>query len=267
MGSAQKMHQIEGVFHRLADMLCRRWPRPVPRRHLLRACRIISHRGEHDNASCFENTLPAFDRAVKAGVWGIELDLRWTRDLIPVVFHDPDTLRLFNDPVQIRHLTTNMLKARFPLIPTLSEVIERYGGKHHLMIEIKAETYPRPFVQSRRMQWLLRHLAPGGDFHLMSLDPCMFACFDFLPTTTFIPIARLRIDLFSRLAKANGWGGVAGHYLFAPTGLISRYHELGKQVGTGFVDSRNCLHREVSRGVDWIFSNRAAAVQAICHQP
>jgi glycerophosphoryl diester phosphodiesterase len=257
-------HHAEGVFHHLVNMLYRRWPRSAPRPHRLHACRIVSHRGEHDNHACFENTLAAFDKAVDAGVWGIELDVRWTRDLIPVVFHDADTQRLFNEKVQIRHMTVNLLKEKFPLIPTFSEVVDRYGGRQHLMIEIKTEPYPRPAVQSRRMQRLLRLLNPGKDFHLMGLDPAMFTCFGFLPAATFIPIARVRIDRFSRLAAAHGWGGLAGHYLLATRGLIIRHHGLGQRIGTGFVDSRRCLYREVSRGVDWIFSNRAAAMQAVC---
>ena len=73
------------------------------------------------------------------------------------------------------------------------------------------------------------------------------------------------IDRFSRLAAANGWGGLAGHYLLATDGLVNRHHRLGQAVGTGFADSRRCLYREVAREVDWIFSNRAARMQAICN--
>jgi glycerophosphoryl diester phosphodiesterase len=69
---------------------------------------------------------------------------------------------------------------------------------------------------------------------------------------------------FSRLATAAGWGGIAGHYLLATDKIISRHHGGGQRVGTGFADSRRCLFREVARGVDWIFSNRAARMQAIC---
>jgi glycerophosphoryl diester phosphodiesterase len=266
MNGVLSAHHVEEMFHHLVNRLCRRWPRPVSRPHRIHACRIISHRGEHDNHTCFENTLAAFDKAADAGVWGIELDIRWTRDLVPVVFHDADTLRLFNEAARIRHMTASELKERFPLIPAFSEVVERYGRRRHLMIEIKTEPYPRPSVQIRRMQRLLRHLSPGRDFHLMGLDPGMFTYFDFLPAAAFIPIARVRIDRFSRLAAAHGWGGVAGHYLLATRGLINRHHGLGQRIGTGFADSRNCLYREVSRGVDWIFSNRALAMQAICHR-
>ncbi|WP_319405047.1 glycerophosphodiester phosphodiesterase family protein [uncultured Desulfosarcina sp.] len=256
--------RVEGVFHRLVDGACRRWPRPAPPPHLLKSCRIISHRGEHDNHSRFENTLAAFDAAADAGVWGIELDLRWTRDRVPVVFHDPDTRRLFNEDIKISHMALDILKEKFPLIPTLSEVVDRYGGRLHLMMEIKTEPYPNPAVQGRRLQQRLKNLAPGKDFHLMGLHPEMFGYFGFLPAKAFVPIARIRIDRFSRMAAAHRWGGIAGHYLLTTHGLLARHHQLDQGVGTGFADSRRCLFREVARGVDWIFSNRAAEMQAIC---
>jgi glycerophosphoryl diester phosphodiesterase len=256
--------RVERVFHRLVDGIFRRWPRPAPPPHLLRSCRIISHRGEHDNLCRFENTLAAFDAAADAGVWGIELDLRWTRDLVPVVFHDPDTRRLFHEDTRISQVTLDTLKGKIPLIPTLSEVVDRYGGRLHLMMEIKAEPYPKPAVQGRRMQQQLMGLSPGKDFHLMGLHPGMFGYFGSLPAKAFVPIARIRIDRFSRMAAARRWGGLAGHYLLARKGLLVRHHRLGQGVGTGFADSRRCLFREVARGVDWIFSNRAAEMQDIC---
>ena len=263
---ARMQERVERIFHRLVDRVYRRWPRPAPPPHLLRSCRIISHRGEHDNHSRFENTLAAFDAAVDAGVWGIELDLRWTLDRVPVVFHDPDTRRLFDEDARIDSMPLATIQERFTLIPTLSEVIDRYGGRLHLMMEIKNEPYPAPAVQSRRMQKQLEALSPGKDFHLMGLHPALFGYFAFLPARAFLPIARIRIDRLSRMATANQWGGIAGHYLLATKGLIARHHRLGQGVGTGFADSRRCLFREVARGVDWVFSNRAAEMQAICTQ-
>ena len=67
----------------------------VGERTRLMDCRIISHRGEHDNRNVFENTLKSFDKALESGIFGIEFDLRWTKDLKPVVFHDGNTKRLF----------------------------------------------------------------------------------------------------------------------------------------------------------------------------
>lgn len=258
------LDRAENGFHRLVNRLFQRWPRSSPPPHRLHAGSLVSHRGEHDNRNRLENSLAAFDKAANAGVWGIEMDVRWTRDLVPVVFHDPDTCRLFKERALIRQVTVDTLRHRFPHIPTLAEVIERYGGRQHLMIEIKTEPYPQPSVQSRRLQRQLKRLTPGTDFHLMSLEPAIFGFFDFLPHESFVPIARLRLDRFSRLTARHAWDGLAGHYLTVTKGLVERHHGLGQHIGTGFVDSRRCLYREVARGVDWLFSNRAADMQAIC---
>ncbi len=48
---------------------------------------VIAHRGASGSAP--ENTLPAFELAVRQGADAIELDVRLTRDGVPVVLHDP----------------------------------------------------------------------------------------------------------------------------------------------------------------------------------
>ncbi|GAB6906785.1 Glycerophosphoryl diester phosphodiesterase family protein [Desulfosarcina cetonica] len=251
---------IETHFHRWVDEGLRRWPRPVPPPYRLRACRIVSHRGEHDNRTCLENTLPAFDAAVKGGVWGIELDVRWTRDQVPVVFHDADTKRLYGEAMPIAGMSLDVLKRRFPAIPTLASVVKRYGGRVHLMIEVKDPAGKL----ARRLEVLLRCCRPGHDYHLMSLNPAVLDHFSAVPPTALLPIARLRMDRFSRQAIRADWGGVTGHLLAATQSMLDRHHRLGQRVGTGFVDSPGALFREVARGVDWLFSNRAVAMQRIC---
>ena len=98
---------IEDFLMRLADLLCDRRAYPVPEGRRLQDCKIIAHRGSHDNHRILENTMAAFDRAAEAGVWGVELDIRWTRDLAPVVFHDPDLSRLYGRPETIASFTLN----------------------------------------------------------------------------------------------------------------------------------------------------------------
>jgi glycerophosphoryl diester phosphodiesterase len=67
----------------------------------------------------------------------------------------------------------------------------------------------------------------------------------------------------NRAAQANAWGGMAGHYALIGQRHIEGMHHRGFQIGTGFVNSRNCLYREVARGVDWLFSDQALALQKI----
>jgi glycerophosphoryl diester phosphodiesterase len=247
------------------DAVFRHWPQPLPDSNRLLRCRLISHRGEHDNRTVFENTVPAFEAAASAGVWGLELDVRWTRDLRPVVFHDRDTRRLFGLPDRISQLNFSDLQVSFPMIPSLATVVERFGQRVHLMIEIKEEPYPDPDCQGRVLDGILKHVQPVRDYHLISLSPHIFERFAASPPAVFLPIAELQVSRFSDLAIRKGYGGLLGHYLLISRRIARRHRECGQQVGTAYADSRNCLLREVRRGVDWIFSNRAAAMQAVIH--
>ena len=47
---------------------------------------ITAHRG--DSIKALENTIPAFEKAIESGADWIELDVKETRDNVPVVFHD-----------------------------------------------------------------------------------------------------------------------------------------------------------------------------------
>jgi glycerophosphoryl diester phosphodiesterase len=255
--------RLESTLLAAIDGVQARIPRPRPDAGRLKACRIISHRGEHDNRTCFENTLPAFDAAAAAGVWGIELDIRWTRDLHPVVIHDPDLIRLHGQAHRVAETPLEELKRLCPLVPALSEVIRRYGGKVHLMVEIKQEVYPDPLRQDRVLAELFSGLAPGTDFHFMSLAPPVFAWLRSMPRSALIPIARTDVAALTRLCLAEGYGGLAGHYALISGSRLARLQAAGLQVGTGYTGSRSLLFREVNRGVDWIFSDRAVAVQGM----
>jgi glycerophosphoryl diester phosphodiesterase len=247
----------------LIDQIYARWPRPTPGIERLQGCRIISHRGEHDGRRVFENTLAAFDRAVDQGVWGIEFDIRWTRDMEPVVTHDPDLRRVFGQSLRVGDCGLHELKRICPLLPTLAEVIGRYGGKVHLMAEVKSESYPDRSRQSRILGDLFAELRPGRDFHLLALTPEAFELTPFAPPSAFLPVARLNVSGCSRIALQQGYAGIAGHYAVLPAGVIRRHHAAGQKVGTGYIRSRNALLREINRGVDWVFSNHAAGVQAL----
>lgn len=56
------------------------------------ADRLIAHRG--DAVQYPENTLPAIESALAAGVCNIELDLQLTADRVPVLFHDTSLERM-----------------------------------------------------------------------------------------------------------------------------------------------------------------------------
>ena len=54
-------------------------------------------------------------------------------------------------------------------------------------------------------------------------------------------------------------------YLLISDRLLKKHHIKNQFIGTGYVRSKNCLFRELNRGVEWIFSNHALELQSICN--
>ena len=258
--------RLEAVVLPVVDRLFARLPQSRPDPARLAACRVVAHRGGHGPGRP-ENTLAAFDAALAAGVWGIEFDLRWTRDHVPVVVHDPDLRRVFGLDLVVGRVEAAELKRRCPQVPTLAEVLDRFGGRAHLMVELKTQPLPEPGRRNRILGEHFAGLAPVRDFHLLSLSPGMLEAVDFAPATACVPVAGVNLRACSRAALARGWGGVAGHYALAGSGLVARHHRAGQAVGTGYIRSANALYREVGRGVDWVFSNHALDLQRILRRP
>jgi glycerophosphoryl diester phosphodiesterase len=260
------MSWIERLFLRVAHQFFSKWPQPVPQKKRLKQCKLVSHRGDHDNIRTLENTIPAFDRVHEHRVWGIELDVRWTSDLHPVVFHDRDLQRVFGREIEIGKTRLNQLKSDFPQIPSLAEVVDRYGKILHLMVEIKKEVYPDPEYQNKVLSDIFSNLEPLNDYHFLSLTPEMFGLINMVPSSTFLPIAQRNIRPLSSLAIRQNYRGITGHYLLVTNRLLKLHQKRNQSVGTGFVNSTLCLFREINRGVDWIFSDNATKLQSICNR-
>jgi glycerophosphoryl diester phosphodiesterase len=254
---------IQSRFMRLADTLCERRSYAVPDQGRLQSCKIIAHRGSYDNRRVLENTLAAFDRAAGAGIWGLEMDIRWTRDQVPVVFHDPDLNRLYDRPEKIAAYSLNELQRQYPAIPSLVEVVERFGKRIHLMIEVKTQSWPGLRTQEQRLEEALRSLEPVRDYHLLTLDPWHLQPFARIPPRARVAIAEGWPGSLSRWVRQHRWGGICSHYLLVGKTMLGHHHQKCQQVGTGYIESCGCLFRELNRGVDWLFSNNAVALQAV----
>ncbi len=246
----------------LVDLVMALIPRAVPPAAALRNCKIVSHRGEHDNRRVMENTLLAFDIARAAGVWGIECDIRWTRDLVPVICHDPSAERVFGEPLRIESLKFRDLREQLPAIPSLEEVVARYSGNTHLMLELKCFSAEHLGQQREALARILGNISAGEDFHVLALDPALFTLVDFIDPGYLLPVAETNVNHLSETSLLRGYRGVAGHYLLLGERIRRRHLAAGQVIGTGFPRSRNCLCRELNRGVQWIFSNDAVHLQS-----
>jgi len=241
-------------------------PRRVPDAATLRDCRIVAHRGAHDNVRVPENTLAAFRRAREHGVWGIECDIRWSADLVPVIHHDPDTRRVFGRDLTLAGTPFARLRETVPEVPSLAEVIAQFGGATHLMLELKAGCFPDPQRQRDILREHLQPLTPGRDYHLLALDPALFALADFISRRHCLPVSELAVSRISDAVIEGGFGGLLGHFLLLTEGVRHRHARAGQRIGTGFVASRHALFRELNRGVEWIFTNDAVKLQQIVNR-
>jgi glycerophosphoryl diester phosphodiesterase len=102
----------------------------------------IAHRGYHDlNKAVWENTLPAFGRAIEHG-YAIECDVHLTQDGEVVVFHDNDLVRLAGvDGFVWQRTLAEMASLRIGATadhpPSLADMLALVSGRVPLLIEIK----------------------------------------------------------------------------------------------------------------------------------
>ena len=241
-------------------------PRSLPDEAALRNCKIISHRGEHDNRTVMENTLLAFDNARTVGVWGLECDIRWTSDDVPVICHDATTSRVFEADIEIARVSFSQLREALPDVPSLEELVNRFGGNTHLMLELKSYDSNRLERQRRVLAQVLNVLTPEEDYHFLALEPALFTLADFVAPSALLPVAQTNVRELSKISLQRGYCGLSGHYLLLGKALKQQHEAAGQRLGTGFPRSRNCLYRELGRGIEWIFSNDAVYLQGLLNE-
>src|SRR5689334_1368143 len=104
---------------------------------------VVAHRGASSTEP--ENTLAAFEAAVRAGADVVEFDVRLTADGVPVVLHDASvdattdgrglvhTLSL----AEVKRLDAGHGRATRAEVPTLAEALGLLSGRAAVDVEIK----------------------------------------------------------------------------------------------------------------------------------
>lgn len=136
----------------------------------------FAHRGLWD-ATSPENSLSAFAKAVQSG-YGIELDVRLSKDGHIMVFHDETLRRMCGVDRRISDMTRAELSAlrlsgTGETIPTLPEVLRLVRGRVPLMIEIKGDRPDEDLC--RRLSALLDTYR--GAFCIESFSPLIVGWF------------------------------------------------------------------------------------------
>lgn len=141
--------------------------------------KIIAHRGA--SAYAPENTLAAFKKAIELKTDTIELDVRLSRDYVPVVIHDATINRTSNGKGFVHQFTVDELKtfdfgAKFSSefadekIPTLKEVFELIQDE---TINLNIELKNGPLIQ-KQLETNVYELVQQYDLK----DRILFSSFD-----------------------------------------------------------------------------------------
>ena len=138
----------------------------------------IAHRGLHDCGELTgigggpENSREAIMHAIKSG-FGVEIDVRFSKDSIPVVVHDQNLLRLCQVDINVSErnyfdLSKAYLKNKERL-PKLDDMLRLIKGRVPVLIEIKSEVEHR---KEKLIATLIRDHVKDyfGPLALMSFD-------------------------------------------------------------------------------------------------
>ncbi|MBD5086727.1 MAG: hypothetical protein HDT32_05185 [Clostridiales bacterium] len=132
---------------------------------------VVAHRGLHDNKTLPENSLGAFENAIKHG-YGIEFDVWRTNDGELIVHHDSKLNRTCLRDGKVKEIDTSRLDEYKLMntdysIPTFAQVLDTVAGRVNLVIEIK----PQRAVEATCSQVWEELRNYKGNYCIESFDP------------------------------------------------------------------------------------------------
>ncbi len=248
---------------------------------------VHGHRGARSVRP--ENTLPAFEYAIAAGVDYIELDVSVTKDNVVVVNHDLTMNRSIcqgpEGETVIRNLTLKQIKQwdcgtlrnkDFPRqepspgarVPTFEEVLALASkGNFQFNIELKMEakkpelTPERP-VFARMVVDLVKKHKLQKRVLLQSFDlPLMAELKKIVPDWTLAALyAGLPRDYIEISNEAGGMAMVNPQYMLVSKAQVSKAHSAGLKVVPWTANSADVWDKLIDAGVDAIITDDPAAL-------
>lgn len=218
--------------------------------------KILAHRGA--SAQAPENTMAAFQRALDLQADGIELDVMLTADKQVVVIHDDTVDRTTNGSGRVAEMTLEEIRTldagEGEKVPILSEVLDRFGGKFLINIELK--NYISIFDSLPVEVAKLIEEYPFTDSILIS----SFNPFNFPRVRRRMP--EVRLGLITQPQQAQRWiwrlfkyHSLHPHYEDVDAVLVSALHARSREVNVWTVDDPQEMKRLVDLGVDGIITN------------
>lgn len=234
--------------------------------------RILGHRGA--SADFPENTLEAFEAAVKQGADGIELDVMRCATGELVVCHDEWLDRLAGVHWEVAKTPWRKLKTadvgtrlgfRPARLPLLEEVFEAVPTHFFVNVELKCDVVDDHGLSVAVGQYLSSRRDADRVF-VSSFNPlCLVRL-----ARAFPSISRGFLIDPDRpwLPQAYGWlpivakTSVHPHFSACTPARVNAWHERHWQVAAWTVDDADEARSLRAMGVEWLITNRPAAMRA-----
>lgn len=246
--------------------------------------RVIAHRGDSRNYP--ENTLPAFESAVRMGIDVVETDIHLTKDGVLVIWHDPTLERNTDGRGRIEDHTLEELRRfdagytftqdggkTFPFrgkgvrICTLAEALE-HCPEQRFNIDLKTKC---PEIVDEFIKVIREHDAVdrvvGASFHLSNLKRLRRLAPDFLTSVTtaeVVPLLfRQKTHTLPKAFKRKIIFQIpmaAGPVKVVTPAFVKAMHQRGVVVMVWTINDEETMRRLFAMGVDSVMTDDPALV-------
>ncbi|GEB60772.1 glycerophosphodiester phosphodiesterase [Streptomyces gardneri] len=222
----------------------------------MRPVTAVGHRG--DPYRVRENTLPSITSAIERGADAVEVDVRLTKDGVPVLLHDDTLKRLWGHDRPLSALSYEQLRElTYDGVPTLREALLT-AGEHRLMLDLPGGNED----SVRRIVGTVRECGAGervyycaGAVAMLQVRAADPAAEIALTWTTLAPPRPILLD-----AVRPKW--LNYRFGLVSRALTERVHRDGLLVSAWTPDTTRSMRKLIFDGVDSITTNRVDALAA-----
>lgn len=224
---------------------------------------IEAHRGDSSNAP--ENTLSAFERAIRLAVPWMELDVRPARDGTPMVIHDDTVDRTTNGSGAVSELTVDELLrldagTKFSPahagegIPRFVDVLDMVAPTaSRLNVEIKSP--PHGAGLARTVVDLLRQFGKQREYTVSSFDLHALATIRTMAPEITLALIGDGAEILTHAERLHlPW--IHGNHTTVSKEIVARAHAQGIRVNVWTVDTPETYPLWRATGVDKLCTNR-----------
>ncbi|WP_371654995.1 MULTISPECIES: glycerophosphodiester phosphodiesterase [unclassified Streptomyces] len=223
----------------------------------MRTVTAVAHRG--DPYRVRENTLPSIHSALERGADAVEIDVRLTRDGVPVLLHDDTLERLWGHDRPLSSLVyEDVRELTRSGVPTLRAALMA-AGAHRVMIDLPGATE----AAVRAVVGTVQECGAGDRVYYCAGAATMLKVRAADPSAeialTWTTLAPPRPELIAAV-KPRWLNYRFG--LMSPE-LAARIHRDGMLVSVWTADTGRTMRRLIGQGVDSVTTNRVDALRAV----